>query len=60
MGKEDVSRVHKVLPNAMIIAIHMEAIKHCLLTRKELSAYVKSKGISDKVIIPADGQIIRF
>lgn len=60
MGKDDVSRAHKVLPNALIIAIHMEAINHCVLTRKELADDVKSKGISHNVIIPADGQIIRF
>jgi L-ascorbate metabolism protein UlaG (beta-lactamase superfamily) len=60
MGKEDVTRVHKVLPNATIIAVHMEAINHCILSRKELAEYVKSNGISDKVIIPVDGQIIKL
>lgn len=60
MGKEDVSRVNKVLPDALIIAIHMEAINHCILTRKELADEVKSRGISDKVMIPSDGQLIRF
>ncbi|WP_197286203.1 MBL fold metallo-hydrolase [Pedobacter sp. PACM 27299] len=60
MGKEDVNRVHQILPNATIIAVHMEAINHCVLTRKELMDYVKEMGISDKVIIPADGQVINF
>lgn len=58
MGKEDVNRVHQLLPHATIIAIHMDAINHCVLTRKELAAYVIEKGIADKVIIPADGQKI--
>lgn len=60
MGKEDVLRVHKILPDAIIIAVHMEAINHCILSRKELTEYVMSNGISDKVIIPDDGQIIKF
>lgn len=60
MGKEDVYKVHKILPNTTIIAVHMEAINHCVLTRKELANYVKEMGISDKVIIPADGEVIVF
>ncbi|WP_206531770.1 MULTISPECIES: MBL fold metallo-hydrolase [Sphingobacterium] len=60
MGKEDVSKVHQVLPDATIIAVHMEAINHCILTRKELLDYVKQMGIADKVIIPQDGQVINF
>ncbi|WP_206368229.1 MBL fold metallo-hydrolase [Sphingobacterium sp. B16(2022)] len=58
MGKEDVYKVHQILPQATIIAIHMEAINHCILTRKALADYVEEKGIADKVIIPADGQKI--
>lgn len=60
MGKEDVLKVHKVLPNATIVAIHMEAINHCVLSRKELADYVKSNGISNKVIIAADGERIKL
>lgn len=60
MGKEDVNKVHRVLPDATIIAIHMEAINHCVLTRKELSDYVKKLGISNKVLIPKDGEKINL
>jgi L-ascorbate metabolism protein UlaG (beta-lactamase superfamily) len=58
MGKEDVSKVHQLLPDAIIIAIHMEAINHCVLSRKELADYVKEMGITAKVIIPSDGEKI--
>ncbi|MFG4003311.1 MBL fold metallo-hydrolase [Flavobacterium aquidurense] len=60
MGKEDVYKVHTILPDATIIAVHMEAINHCVLSRKELAEYVKTKGISNKVKIPADGEVIVF
>ncbi|MCW2259447.1 hypothetical protein EDF67_101208 [Sphingobacterium sp. JUb78] len=36
----------------------MEGINHCILILKALADYVKDKGIVDKVIIPADEQII--
>ena len=58
MGKEDVEKVHNLLPDATIIVIHMEAVNHCILSRKELREFVSKKGIQDKVIIPEDGQSI--
>lgn len=60
MGKEDVKKVHEILPDAKIVAIHMEAVNHCVLTRKELADYIKVHGIEDKVIIPADGQLLEL
>jgi L-ascorbate metabolism protein UlaG (beta-lactamase superfamily) len=58
MGKEDVERIHNLLPDATIVAIHMEALNHCVLNRKELKEFVAEKGMEDKVIIPEDGQLI--
>jgi hypothetical protein len=56
MGKEDVEKVHDLLPNATIFVMHMEAVNHCILTRNELRDFVSQKGIQDKVVIPEDGQ----
>ncbi|MFD3003548.1 hypothetical protein ACFS7Z_24540 [Pontibacter toksunensis] len=58
MGKEDVERINYLLPDATIVAIHMEALNHCVLSRNELKDFVAEKGIEDKVIIPEDGQLI--
>ncbi|WP_419869769.1 MBL fold metallo-hydrolase [Chryseobacterium sp. CT-SW4] len=59
-GKEDVLKVAQISPKSTIIAIHMEALNHCTLSRKELKEYVNEKGISSKVIIPEDGDTINF
>lgn len=58
MGKEDVEKDHNLLPDATIFVMHMEAVNHCVLTRKELKDFVSEKGIQEKVIIPEDGQSI--
>lgn len=58
MGKDDVLKAHEICPQAIIIAMHMETLNHCILSRKELKEFVEEKGISNKVIIPADGEII--
>mgnify|MGYP003576517203 CR=1 FL=1 len=60
MGKEDVTRVNEILPDATIITIHMETVNHCVLSRKELQEYVNEKGIAGKVVVPADGQTIEL
>ncbi|MGK9118314.1 MBL fold metallo-hydrolase [Olivibacter jilunii] len=59
-GKEDVLRIHEILPEATIIAVHMEAVNHCVLSRKELREYIAEKGIENSVVIPLDGELIAF
>jgi hypothetical protein len=38
----------------------MDAINHCSLTREELRDYVKAQGIEDRVLVPADGEVLSF
>lgn len=60
MGKDDVLRAYQAMPNATIVATHMDAINHMTLSRKELREHVKQHGIQDRVRIPADGEILKF
>lgn len=58
MGKEDVLALHEASPNSTLIAVHMEAVNHWTLSRKDLMDYAKDKNFSSKLIIPIDGQFI--
>ncbi len=58
MTKEDVARVCRYMPSATIIAVHMDAIDHCLEHRKDLEDFIESEGLSERVRIPADGEAI--
>lgn len=60
MGKDDVLHAYQLMPNATIIATHMDAINHMTLSRKELKEHAKQHGIQDRVRIPADGEILKF
>ncbi|MDQ1816962.1 MBL fold metallo-hydrolase [Massilia sp. CCM 9210] len=60
MGKDDVLHAYQLMPNATIIATHMDAINHMTVSRKELREHVKQHGIGDRVRIPADGDILKF
>ncbi|WP_436858894.1 MBL fold metallo-hydrolase [Citrobacter tructae] len=60
MGAEDVLKTHFTLPEAKIVAIHMEAINHCLLTRAALRNYARDNQIAEYLQVPEDGDILTF
>ena len=55
MTSADVISVCRTTPQAKVIAVHMEAINHCLLARQELAAQVQAADLQ-QVLIPGDGQ----
>ncbi|OZI63431.1 MBL fold metallo-hydrolase [Bordetella genomosp. 11] len=61
MGKEDLYRAYQALPNAKVVASHMEALAHCTQSRQELRDYIAEKGMSpSRVLVPQDGESYRF
>ena len=60
MGQEDVLNLHFLLPQAKIVAVHMEAINHCLLTRSALRQYAEDNQVSEVLTIPQDGETVIF
>lgn len=60
MGAQDVVRVHKQLPSAKIVAVHMEALNHCTVSRADILDLAEEHRISDRVYVPADGERLSF
>ncbi|HWQ42950.1 MAG TPA: MBL fold metallo-hydrolase [Desulfosporosinus sp.] len=60
MTKEDVVKVCRKAPYAKIIAVHMEAINHCLLSRAELRNHLERADLLNQVFIPIDGETLEF
>jgi hypothetical protein len=60
MGKEDVRKVHDAAPVATLIASHMEAVNHCVLTRAELREFADRNGMSQRLLVPQDGEDYTF
>lgn len=60
MGAEDVLKTHFTLPDAQIVAVHMEAINHCLLSRAALREYARDNEIAERVHVPEDGETLTF
>lgn len=60
MGKQDVLQATKSVPNAAIVAVHMDVVNHMSLSRKVLREFVQEKKIQDRVMIPEDGESMTF
>ena len=58
MTADDVIRTCQGAPNAQIVAVHMEAINHCLLTRADLAFQLEAARAISQVAIPQDGDSV--
>jgi len=55
MTADDVISTCQAAPEAQVVAVHMEAINHCLLTRADLAFQLEAERVIQRVAIPADG-----
>jgi len=60
MTAEDVIEVCRSAPQAQIIAVHMEAINHCLVTRADLAFQLEAARVIDQAAIPQDGDGVQL
>jgi L-ascorbate metabolism protein UlaG (beta-lactamase superfamily) len=60
MTSDDVAQVCRARPQSQVIAVHMGAVNHCLLTRAELRSSLDRAGLTGRVQIPADGELIEL
>jgi L-ascorbate metabolism protein UlaG (beta-lactamase superfamily) len=54
MEPQDVAEVVRAHPGGRVVAVHMEAINHCVVSRDELRAAVP------EAIVPADGETVEL
>ena len=55
MDADDVVATARHAPYARVVAVHLEAINHCVLTRADLHQRLHEEGLSDRVTVPEDG-----
>lgn len=56
MESDDVVQVCRHAPKSQVVAVHMEAINHCLLTRSDLAFQLEAARCTQQVSIPQDGE----
>jgi L-ascorbate metabolism protein UlaG (beta-lactamase superfamily) len=60
MNSEDVVSILEYAGEAKIIAVHMDTINHCHLSRSSLQRFLHSKNVDHKLLIPFDGDVINI
>jgi L-ascorbate metabolism protein UlaG (beta-lactamase superfamily) len=60
MTAEDVVEVARLAPRTSVVAVHMDTINHCGLSRAALASHVSEAGIASRVWIPGDGETARY
>lgn len=60
MTAQDVVEVCRTAPQAKVVAVHLEAINHCRLSRQTLADYLANAKVAHQVSIPADGESLYF
>lgn len=48
------------LSRGLVVANHLEAISHCPVSRAELAEAARQAGVAQRLLIPADGETLRF
>lgn len=60
MDSSDVIKVCRTAPEARVVAVHMGAINHCVLTREALRGDLAQQGFENQVDIPTEGELIKL
>jgi L-ascorbate metabolism protein UlaG (beta-lactamase superfamily) len=60
MDLHDVAQVVRAAPRATIVASHLEAVNHCMLSRAALRAWLDAQGLVARVRVPDDGEACVF
>ncbi len=58
MTADDVVAVARHAPESLVVAVHLEAINHCPLTRADLHQRLHDEQLTDRVTVPEDGALI--
>ena len=57
MTADDVVALTRHAPGPPVVAVHLDAINHCLETRELLRARLRAEGLEDRVSVPEDGAV---
>jgi L-ascorbate metabolism protein UlaG (beta-lactamase superfamily) len=55
MDADDIVSLYRYAPYTKVVAVHMDAINHCLVTRADLYSRLVAEGLLDQITLPRDG-----
>lgn len=60
LNETDLHEIHKDVPEAVLVATHMEAINHYMTSRADLRNIAAENNFTDKLIVPEDGEVVEI
>ena len=60
MGRDDILKMYRTMPEAKIIAVHMDAVNHTMTSSDEARKFVLENKLEDRVYVPREGEILKF
>lgn len=60
MGTADVAKAAAFMPKSKLVAVHMDAINHCTVSRKNMRDFIHMMNLEKQVYVPDDGEILNF
>jgi L-ascorbate metabolism protein UlaG (beta-lactamase superfamily) len=58
MDVDDVVEVARRAPGARVVAVHLDAINHCVQTRADVHQRLHEQALTDRVTVPEDGAAV--
>jgi hypothetical protein len=58
MDLDQVVAVARRVPEARVVAVHLDAINHCIETRADLHQRLADEGLTGAVSVPEDGAAV--
>jgi len=58
MNADDVIAVAERVPDARVVAVHLDAMNHCVETRADLHQRLHDAGLTERVTVPEDGAAV--
>ena len=58
MDSDDVVAVARLVPDARVVAVHLDAINHCVQGRADLHQRLHELQLTDRVTVPEDGAAV--
>ena len=58
MGIDGIAQVHADAPNSKIIVVHMDAVPHASLTRRDIKKFIHDENLENIVFMPNDNETL--
>ncbi len=56
----ELKAITTLLPSTTIIAVHMDAINHCNLSKTALRKYVNDEKLKSRIVVPNEGDVLPY